>query len=101
MRKIKKDSNLLKELADRRQLCMENLLNGENRLNQNADFELEEAASELVTGPAQEIIRHIRPEQPLCVGEIVHIVKYDYLDCEATNEEDQEKSSTDSAEESR
>lgn len=45
-------------------------------------------------GRANEILRQIRPEQPLSVGEIVHIIKHDHLD--TTEEEQQESDQSDS-----
>lgn len=47
-------------------------------------------------GRANEILRQIRPEQPLSVGEIVHIIKHDHLDNTAEEEQQQESDQSDS-----
>lgn len=57
---------------------MRNLLNNQLSLRTDSDIELEESVGSDL-GRAQEIIRYIRPEQPLNVGEIVHIIEYDQL----------------------
>lgn len=76
MQKLKKDPNILQQLSNHRKTCFENLLNNQISIQTDQDLELNVA----VRGDrANEIIRYIRPEQPLSIGEIVHIIKHDQL----------------------
>lgn len=94
LKKIKNDPNILRQLTERREECFRNLLNDNIRIQTEQDLELEaEVNPEL--GRANEILRQIRPEQPLSVGEIVHIIKHDHLD-NTTEEEQQESDQSDS-----
>ncbi len=77
MHKIKTNPDVLKQLAERREACMNSLLNsGEDYLGTSeneVDFDQPLGQNET----ASEIFRHIKPEQPQTVGEIVHFIKHD------------------------
>ncbi|CRL01309.1 CLUMA_CG014427, isoform A [Clunio marinus] len=57
LKKIKKDPSVLKQLKEKREECLNNLLNSSLTSKTNQDFELEE------TVQSNEIIRHLVPAQ--------------------------------------
>lgn len=82
MKRIKTNPTVLQQLTERREACLEHLLN-DNSVNIRGDSEL--ALDEPVNH--HELLRFIRPEQALSVAELVHIVKYDHLEPEPTESE--------------
>lgn len=97
MRKLKKSTNAVQQVAARRELCMERLLRGSIELPTAADFGIDTTDTE--ENIATSLIRHIRPQQALNSSELVNIVKFDelatYSDKSETNiESDTEHSDT-------
>lgn len=81
-------------MAKKREDCFENLLNSNSTTTTwtNNDVELDDPISSHGDSAVQEIYRHICPVQPLNVGEIVHIVKYDQLEEQnSINDQDNQK----------
>lgn len=85
---------MLKQLAERREACMNHLLNSSdtNLGDQDEDFDQPLQQNNILES-ASELIRHIRPEQAQTVGEIVHIIQYDQLNEEKTEESNSDNSS--------
>lgn len=73
LNKLKNKSSVLKQLADRREECMEKLLTGAIDLPTDLDFD------DNSNRTASQFVRHIIPEQPLNSAELVHIIKHDHL----------------------
>lgn len=72
----------MQQLTEKRESCLRNLLQNQScNLNTISDFELDESVKSDL-GAAQEILRHLKPEQPLSIGEIVHILEHDHLSIE-------------------
>ncbi|XP_037949280.1 uncharacterized protein LOC119683362 [Teleopsis dalmanni] len=84
LEKIKKDSKLVKALAEKREDCLRTLLTDDFPAStQNYDIlELDTPVSG-AESTVQEICRHIQPVQPITIGETVNIVKYDQLEDES------------------
>lgn len=74
LKKIKKDPSVLKQLKEKREECLNNLLNTSYSLRSEQDFELEESVK------SNEIIRHLLPAQAQTVGEIAYLIQHDTLD---------------------
>lgn len=70
---MKTDSSVLKQLAERREECMEKLLSGAFELASDPDLDFDD------NNRASQIVRHIIPEQALNSAELVHIIKHDHL----------------------
>lgn len=81
MKKIKKDPSVLKQLKEKREECLKNLLNNSITLRTNQDFQLEEEIH------SNRIISHLIPAQPQSIGEIAHLVHHDELDQQKQEEE--------------
>lgn len=87
LRKLKSNQKILDQLKSKREDCISNLLRDNYTSITNDEFlELETP----IQSSVQEICRHFCPEQPLSVGEIVHIIQHDHLD----NTEDVKENST-------
>lgn len=71
-------------MKEKREECFNNLLNNSLSIRSEQDFELEESVTSI------EIIRHLSPAQPQTAGEVAHLVKYDLLDQQ--KQEDEEES---------
>ncbi|XP_058449135.1 uncharacterized protein LOC131429103 [Malaya genurostris] len=75
LKRLKTNPTVLQQLAERREVCMQYLLNDNDRLS-CADSELDEPVNN------NELLRFIKPEQPLSIAEVVNLVKYDHLEPE-------------------
>lgn len=82
LRKIKKDPSVLKQLKEKREECLNNLLNNSLSIRTEEDFELD------VSVEPNEIIRHLIPEQAQTVGEIAHLIQHDLLDQQKQEDDD-------------
>jgi Coiled-coil domain containing 32 len=91
LKKVRKDNGVVNQLKQKREEALEHLLVGSDRLNNDYDLELESSTNVIENGVVLEFIRQVRPEQPLCVGEIVHIIKHDQLQEHIENVEEAEK----------
>lgn len=74
LKKIRKDPSVLQQLKEKREECLNNLLNTSYSLRSEQDFELEESVK------SNEIIRHLLPAQAQTLGEIAHLIQHDQLD---------------------
>lgn len=82
LKKLKTTPTVLQQLAERREACMQHLLNdGGATLRAESDLQLDEPVNN------HELLRFIRPEQALSVAELVHLVKYDHHEQEPTEQE--------------
>ncbi|CAO1353444.1 unnamed protein product [Diamesa hyperborea] len=88
LNKIKKDPNLLKELTEKREECIRNLLNSSSVLTSDSDLELEYPVN------SSEILRHIIPQQALNVGEIAHLINNDHLSEDSPPEDNSSSSNS-------
>jgi hypothetical protein len=80
LQKIRKDNGILQQLTQKREECLAHLLNGDTgRLNSDYDLELNAQVNSIENGVVLDLIRTMRPEQPLSMGEIVHIIEHDQL----------------------
>lgn len=79
LRKLRNDSNILDQLKARREQCMEHLLQGELNLDQQFIDEALRLDEEFESNRRRDIVRHIQPEQPLNLGELIHIINHDHL----------------------
>ncbi|XP_065080587.1 coiled-coil domain-containing protein 32 [Ochlerotatus camptorhynchus] len=94
LRRIKTNPTVLQQLVERREACMQHLLNDSSiAIRGDSELALDEPVNH------HELLRFIRPEQALSVAELVHIVKYDHLEQEPT-ESDQLQDSGKEGEES-
>lgn len=84
---------VVEQLREKRDQCMRELLEGSTTTGLLTDSQLNLEASIGLTEnqTANEIIRFIKPEQPLTAGEVVPIIKHDQLE-RSTGTEDPEKS---------
>lgn len=76
----------MKQLSEKRESCMRNLLSGGITIRDETDLQLEAPTADF--GAATELLRHIKPEQPMSVGEIIHIIKHDQLQEEKEESDD-------------
>lgn len=83
MNKIKKKSGVLEQLKEKREECINNLLNNSGTITTEDDIELDRSIE------ANKIVNHIIPQQAQSVGEIVHLVKHDQLDIQKQEGEEQ------------
>ncbi|XP_055633115.1 uncharacterized protein LOC129773526 [Toxorhynchites rutilus septentrionalis] len=80
--KLKTNPTVLEQLTERREACMQYLLNDSQlSCRTDSDLNLEEPVNN------HELLRFIRPEQALSVAELVHLVKYDHLEPEPAEQE--------------
>lgn len=77
LKKLKSNQKILDQLKSKREDCMSNLLR-DNSVNITNDEVLELETP--IQSSVQDICRHFCPEQPLSVGEIVHIIQHDQLE---------------------
>lgn len=82
---MKSDSGVLKQLAERREECMEKLLSGAIELVNDPALDFDDS------NRTSQIIRHIIPEQAVNSAELVHIIKHDHLAATESNEDEQSK----------
>lgn len=85
LKKLKKNSGVLSQLKEKREECINNLLNQSQTLNTDNDFELEAEIE------ANKIISHLQPRQPQSVGEIAHLIKHDQLSLQKEEEEEEQQ----------
>lgn len=81
LKRIKTNPTVLQQLAERREACMQQLLNDSGAASNNYD-QLDEPVFN------HELLRIIRPEQPISAAELAHLVKHDHL--EGEHEEEQQ-----------
>jgi Coiled-coil domain containing 32 len=86
LNKIKKDPSILKQLKEKREECLNNLLNTSLNYNTERDFELEEEVK------SHDIIRHLIPAQAQTAGEVAHLIQHDILDQQKQESEEVEES---------
>lgn len=86
LKKIKKNSGVLSQLKEKREECINNLLNASQTINTDKDFELETEIE------SNKLVSHIQPIQPQTVGEIAHLVKHDHLSQQKEEEDEEEES---------
>jgi hypothetical protein len=81
LNKIKKNSNILQQLKEKREEHINNLLNNSTGtgINCDKDLQLEEAIE------PNKVISYLIPQQAQNVGEVANLIKHDYLDLQ--NEE--------------
>lgn len=83
---------VVEQLRDKRDQCMRELLEGATTTGLLTDSQIElEATCQSDNQTANEIIRFIKPEQPLTAGEVVPIIKHDQLE-RSTGLEETDKS---------
>lgn len=83
---------VVEQLRDKRDQCMRELLEGATTTGLLTDSQLDLAANcQSDNQTANEIIRFIKPEQPLTAGEVVPIIKHDQLE-RSTGLEETDKS---------
>lgn len=86
LNKIKKNPTVLRQLKEKREELVGNLLNSSTtRITTEKDFELEEPIE------SNKIISHLVPQQPQTAGEIAHLVKHDELDLQKQEVEEEKK----------
>lgn len=81
LKRIKTNPTVLQQLAERREACMQQLLNDSSAASNSYD-QLDEPVFN------HELLRIIRPEQALSAAELAHLVKHDHL--EGEHEEEQQ-----------
>lgn len=85
LQRLKGSASVLKQLKDRREHYIEQLLARDGPVEQRiSDLELDQPVTS-VSGSG--VLRLLNPEQPLTVGEVLHLVRHDELD--RTEQEDQ------------
>lgn len=84
LKRIKTNPTVLQQLAERREACMQQLLNDSSAASNNYD-QLDEPVFN------HELLRIIRPEQALSAAELAHLVKHDHLEGEQHEEEQQQQ----------
>lgn len=94
LKRLQTKSGVLQQLKDRREHCIETLLASDSPVEQRiSDLELDQPVSASVA-------RFIHPEQPLTVGEVLHLVKHDELENTETEGEVEPKEISSSSSES-
>lgn len=84
LRRLRTNPTVLQQLAERREACMQQLLNDSAAASQNYD-QLDEPVFN------HELLRIIRPEQALSAAELAHLLKHDHLEGEEAQEEQQQQ----------
>lgn len=85
LKKIKKNSDVLSQLQEKRFECINNLLNSSGTITTDNDIELDKSIE------ANKIVNHLIPAQAQSIGEIVHLVKHDLLDILKQEQEQEEE----------
>lgn len=85
LKKIRNDSSVLQQLKEKREECLNNLLNSSQSYRTEQEFELEEEVK------SSEIIRQLIPAQAQTIGEIAHLIKHDALDQQKQETEEVEE----------
>lgn len=86
LKRIKTNPTVLQQLAERREACMQQLLNDTSSVaasNNNSYDQLDEPVFN------HELLRIIRPEQAISAAELAHLVKHDHLAEEHEDEQQQ------------
>lgn len=81
LKRIKTNPTVLQQLAERREACMQQLLNDTS--SNNSYDQLDEPVFN------HELLRIIRPEQAISAAELAHLVKHDHLAEEHEDEQQQ------------
>lgn len=85
LKRIKTNPTVLQQLAERREACMQQLLNDSSAASNSYD-QLDEPVFN------HELLRIFRPEQvALSAAELAHLVKYDQLEGEHEDEQQQQQ----------
>lgn len=92
LKRLKTNPSVLQQLAERREVCMQHLLNDSAHRRSDPSesdlLELEEPVSNY------EFLRFIKPEQALSVAELVNLVKYDHLEPDPANTQEHEEAAS-------
>lgn len=83
LKRIKTNPTVLQQLTERREACMQQLLNDSSAASYNYD-QLDEPVFN------HELLRIIRPEQAISAAELAHLVKHDHLEGEHEEEQQQQ-----------
>lgn len=83
LKRIKTNPTVLQQLAERREACMQQLLNDNSAASSISYDQLDEPVFN------HELLRIIRPEQAKTVLELAHLVKHDHLEREQEDEQNQ------------
>ncbi|XP_050079169.1 uncharacterized protein LOC126566011 [Anopheles maculipalpis] len=94
LHRLRNNPNVLQQLTERREACMQSLLGGSVTLRTDADLVLEEPVN------SNELIRFIRPEQALSQAEVVQLVQHDQLQLEADEQAEETREGEESGTES-
>uniref|UniRef100_A0A1Q3FF85 Uncharacterized protein n=1 Tax=Culex tarsalis TaxID=7177 RepID=A0A1Q3FF85_CULTA len=92
LKRIKTNPTVLQQLAERREACMQHLLNDDTASTRYD--QLDEPVFN------HELLRIIRPEQALSAAELAHLVKHDHLEGENQEEPQQQQEGEESGTES-
>lgn len=82
------------QLKARREHCIENLLVGNLSLNSPDHSEELRLEEDFETNRRRELLRHIQPEQAINLGELVTIIRHDYLAQEQEQQQQQPDSNS-------
>uniref|UniRef100_A0A1Q3FB14 Uncharacterized protein n=1 Tax=Culex tarsalis TaxID=7177 RepID=A0A1Q3FB14_CULTA len=85
LKRIKTNPTVLQQLAERREACMQHLLNDDTAAASTRYDQLDEPVFN------HELLRIIRPEQALSAAELAHLVKHDHLEGENQEEHQQQQ----------
>lgn len=91
LRRIRTNPTVLEQLAERREACMQQLLNDSTASSYD---QLDDSITN------HELLRFIRPEQALSVAELAHLVKHDHLEGEQEEQQQDIKEGEESGTES-
>jgi Coiled-coil domain containing 32 len=69
-------------LKEKREECINNLLNNSQTLTTEDDIELDRSIE------SNKIVSHLIPQQAQSIGEVVHLVKHDQLDIQKQEAEE-------------
>lgn len=85
LKRIKTNPTVLQQLAERREACMQQLLNDTSSAAASNNYDqLDEPVFN------HELLRIIRPEQAISAAELAHLVKHDHLAEEHEDEQQQQ-----------
>lgn len=86
LKRIKTNPTVLQQLAERREACMQQLLNDTSSVATSNNYDqLDEPVFN------HELLRIIRPEQAISAAELAHLVKHDHLAEEHEDEQQQQQ----------
>lgn len=94
LKRLKTNPTVLQQLAERREACMQQLLNDEFAASASRYDQLDEPVFN------HELLRFIVPEQALSAAELAHLVKHDHLEGDHQEEQQQQQEGEESGTES-